>query len=55
MLRVGISDGEIRLDQRSAKFAYPFQYGWHQPANAFLRSFADHAPVNYIHALRAMV
>ena len=55
MLRAGLSDAAIRSDQRSAKLAYAFQYAWHQPANALLRSFADHAPINYIHALRALV
>ena len=53
VLRANISDAGIRSDQRSAKITYLLQYGWRQPANAFLRSFADHAPVNYVHALRA--
>ena len=55
MLRTGLSDAQMRSDQRSAHFAYALQYAWRQPANAFLRSFADHAPINYIHALRALV
>ena len=54
-LRAGLSDAEIRSDQRSAQFAYALQYAWRQPANAFLRSFADHAPINYIHALHAAI
>ncbi|MDQ3261899.1 MAG: hypothetical protein M3Q00_14180 [Pseudomonadota bacterium] len=53
VLRAGISDAEIRSDQRSAKLAYALRYGWRQPATVLLRSFADHAPINYIHALRA--
>ena len=53
VLRAGIADADIRSDQRSAKIAYPLQYGWRQPANVFRRSFADHAPVNYLYALRA--
>ncbi len=53
VFRAAISDADVRLDQRSAKVAYPLRYGWRQPATVFLRSFADHAPVNYIHALRA--
>jgi hypothetical protein len=55
VLRAGIGDAEIRADQRSAAIAYPFRYGWRQPTNVLLRSFADHAPVNYVHALRAAV
>ena len=51
-LQNGFSDADIRADQSSATLAYPLQYGWRQPANVFLRNFADHAPVNYIHALR---
>ena len=53
-LRAGIGDAEMRADQRSAAIAYPLRYGWRQPTNVLLRSFADHAPVNYVHALRAM-
>jgi Lipase (class 3) len=52
--RAGIADAAIHADQRKARLVYVFQYGWRQPANAFLRSFADHAPANYIHALRAL-
>ena len=55
LLRAGLSDAQMRSDQRSAQFAYALQYAWRQPANAVLRSFADHAPINYIHALRALV
>lgn len=53
VLRTGISEADVRSDQLRAKIAYMVEYGWRQPANAFLRSFADHAPINYIHALRA--
>ena len=55
LLRAALTDAQMRSDQRSAQFAYALQYAWRQPANAFLRSFADHAPINYIHALRALV
>ncbi len=53
VLRPGIAAADISSDQRNAKIAYALQYSWRQPATLFLRSFADHAPINYIHALRA--
>ena len=53
VLHTGISDAEVRADQHYAKLAFLLQYAWRQPANVLLRSFADHAVVNYIHALRA--
>ncbi len=52
VLQSNASDADIRADQSSAKLAYPLQYGWRQPAHLFFRSFADHAPINYIYALR---
>jgi hypothetical protein len=55
VLRAGIGDAEIRADQRSAEIAYLLRYGWRQPTNVLLRSFADHAPINYVHALRAAI
>lgn len=44
-----ISDADIASDQRSAAISYPREIG----PNVLLRSAADHAPVNYIYALRA--
>ena len=51
ILRPNISDGDIAEDQRIAKENYPRALD----ENVVFRNFADHAPVNYIYALRAMV
>jgi triacylglycerol lipase len=52
-LRSAISDADIRADQLRATLAYPFRYFWPPWKNVALRAFADHAPTNYIEALRA--
>jgi hypothetical protein len=38
------------LDRLAANFAYLGKYAWRQPRNVLLRSFADHAPINYVSA-----
>ena len=55
MLRGGFSDGNIRADQARARWTYPIQYGWRVLTNVAARGFADHAPVNYVYALRANI
>lgn len=55
VLHATISDADMGADQRYAQITYLLQYGWRQPANVLLRSAADHAPINYIYALRAAV
>lgn len=52
-LRAAISEADIRTDQRSAWISYLFNYSW-RPGNVPLRDGADHAPINYIYALRAL-
>lgn len=54
VLRPTISQAEIEADQQQAEKQFALQYAIHQPANVLLRSAADHAPINYIHALRAL-
>ena len=54
MLGTAISPADIESDQREAEKQFALQYALQQPANALLRSAADHAPVNYIHALRTL-
>lgn len=54
VLRPTISQAEIEADQQQAEKQFALQYAVHQPANVLLRSAADHAPINYIHALRAL-
>lgn len=53
VLRPTISRGEIEADQQDAEKTFTFEHAIHQPENVLLRSAADHAPINYIYALRA--
>ena len=41
---------DILQDQTIAKAEYLFEYAWHSE-NVGFRSLADHAPVNYVHAV----
>ncbi len=53
MIRAAISDADISADRLRATLGYPLRYLWPPWKNVALRAFADHAPINYIHALKA--
>ena len=53
VVRAAISSAEIEADQHAAAQQFLLEYAIHQPRNVLLRSAADHAPINYIYALRA--
>jgi hypothetical protein len=48
-VREGPAEGTMEADGLRAKAAYPLRHGW-RSTNVLQRSFADHAPINYLRA-----
>lgn len=55
VVRANVTLAEIEADQKDAEKQFLLEHAIHQPSNVLLRSAADHAPINYIHALRATI